>query len=113
MSSTSDKNHEEWQIESVELETEDESGGWFVVHNFEWQIINAQTLEIVLRIPYRHVIDNTEYPERDYWVGPRKTVIVGNEVRAYLVQSDRTGFRFENQEDQPSGYDVYPLPRRE
>lgn len=102
--------NQRWRIENVELSSEDESGGWYIVHQYEWQIIDLNNQEIVLRIPYQHVLDNTEYPERDYWVGPRRIEIIGKEVRAYLSMSDRTGVRFEGQEDPEAGYEVFPLP---
>lgn len=110
MENSNNSNQQKWRIESVELATEDESNGWFIVYNFEWRVINAQTLEIALRIPYSHVIDNTEYPERDYWRGPQRIEVVGNVVRAYMTVSDRTGVSFEGQQDQPAGYDEFSLP---
>lgn len=110
MNQTLDGKNQRWRIENVDLSTEDESNGWYVVENFEWRIVEVSTGKIVLKIPYRHVVDNTEYPERDYWVGPRRIEISGNEVRAFLTISDRTGVRFEGQEDVAAGYDVFKLP---
>ena len=110
MTMTPEKPGRKFRLKSVELGTEGESDGWFVVTNFEWRVLDEQTGEVVLRIPYSHTRDNTEWPERDYWTGPQKVDIVGHEVRAYQTRSARVGFSFEGQEDPVVGYDVYPLP---
>ncbi|HNV69160.1 MAG TPA: hypothetical protein PKO06_05635 [Candidatus Ozemobacteraceae bacterium] len=99
-----------FRIESVQLEEKNECDGWFVETLYEWRIIDTVTGTVVRRIPYRHVVDNTEWPERDFWNGPRRVEIVGDEVRAYLTVSDRTGVSFEGQPDESAGYDIYPLP---
>jgi hypothetical protein len=100
-----------YQVQRVVLKEKREPDNWYAKTKGEWRVVDTRTNTVIKRFKWTITEDNTEWPERTFYTGPKKVVIAdnGREVHCYHTMESIYGFKFEGQ-DEPIKVDVFPLP---
>lgn len=100
-----------YKVEKVTLKETDEYGGWIKSYSGEWQVINIETNNIIMKFEWSILEDNSEWPERKFYHGPRRVEISTNEkeVYCYYTMEAMLGFKFEGN-DKDYKIEKYEMP---